>query len=452
MVRIRVRSLSQSGFTFGKNNPFSEELAHRFYSAVLGPDDGAGLDELRERVEKKLKEIFRICLQYRELYTALRGSGVFWELAAEQWDTLDYVSGDDVAAFVEAYRTARERSSQNGAINELSRLVDESIEMHKDMLAIPPAPKFQIALRPSAISQTTQDLTNLSISNSTTATTWPPSHYTEQEVVWFSHDHVLSQVHGLTCRKKPHKAQDLPKIPDAFTHPLDIRLFLAFTALTNFRANRKISLCMTPITFWDDDERKDWYLATGGASKFCWTTWDFCNWAKAEFGRGRDAVVGLCHYVSSKSDFYLYLNADFSKTAPRYSVGILIRRIEKDVYEFIMEDAHYHRVSANPEYYEEKYNVYPNSGMDFKSALLQDVESHFGETSFWHGGDVPNAFKDIGVDNLTDTVSVSCSFVFLAVQGKVPKKDLGQEGWGFSRNVPEKMRYWENDKEGGEKK
>ncbi|KAI0189555.1 hypothetical protein EV127DRAFT_512275 [Xylaria flabelliformis] len=451
MVRTRVRALSQPGFALRKNSPFSEELVHRFYSAVLGPDDGAGLDELRERVEKKLKEIFRICLQYRELYIALRGSGLFWELAAEQWDTLDYVSGDDVAAFVEAYRTARrtalerlERSGQNGTINELSRLADESIEMHKDMLAIPPAPKFQIALRPSAISQTTQDLTNLSISNSTTATTWPPSHYTEQEVVWFSNDHVLSQVHGLTCRKKPRKAEDLPKIPDAFTHPLDIRLFLAFTALTNVRANRKTSLCMTPITFWDDDERKDWYLATGGASKFCWTTWDFCNWAKAEFGRGRDAVVGLCHYHCYTDD------EPWKSFEKSFDPAKHDRR--DDTYEFIMEDAHYHRVSANPKYYEEKYNVYPNSGMDFKSALLQDVESHFGETSFWHGGDVPNAFKDIGVDSLTDTVSVSCSFVFLAVQGKVPKKDLGQEGWGFSRNVPEKMRYWENDKEGGEKK
>ncbi|KAI1744817.1 hypothetical protein F4680DRAFT_455820 [Xylaria scruposa] len=437
MTRIRARALLQPGFSFQGKIPFPKEIALRFYSAVLGLVDKVGPDELRERVKKSLKELFSICYQHRELYTALRGSSVFWELAAEQWETLDYVSGDDVAAFVEGYLAARERCDPNVPGNELSRLADKFIEMRKDMLASPPAPKFEIILRPSAVSQTTQGLTNLSISSSTTTITWPPSHYTEQEVVWFSHDHVLSQIHGLTCRKKPHKVDDLPKIPDAFTHPLDIRLFLAFAALTNFRANRKISLCMTPITFWDDDERKDWYLATGGASKFCWTTWDFCNWAKAEFGRGRDAVVGLCHY---------------SKTAPRYSVGILIRRIENDAYEFIMEDAHYHRVSANPKYYEEKYNVYPNSGMDFKSALLQDVESHFGETSFWHGGDVPNAFKDIGVESLTDTVSVSCSFVLMAVQGKVPKKDLGQEGWGFSRDVPEKMRYWENDKKGYKKK
>ncbi|KAI0474196.1 hypothetical protein F4859DRAFT_82289 [Xylaria cf. heliscus] len=112
-----------------------------------------------------------------------------------------------------------------------------------------------------------------------------------------------------------------------------------------------------------------------------------------------------------------------------------------------MEDAHYHRVSAKTKYYEKKYDVYPNSGMDFKAALLEDVESHFNITSFWHGGDVPNAFEDYGI-SLADTVSVSSSFVVLAVQGKIPRKDLDKEGWGFSRTIPKKMRYWETNKEG----
>ncbi|KAI8945549.1 hypothetical protein F4801DRAFT_594066 [Xylaria longipes] len=430
MGRIRIKALHQPGFSFRGRPPFSnEELATHFYSAVVGRDRAA-LDELRERVEKRLKELFRICLQSREFYTAVRGSDVFWGVVSEQWDTLKHVSSEDVAAFVEAYRTAREDCDPNVPTNELSRLVDEFIEMRTDMLAKDPAQKFKIALRPSAVSQTALGLTNLSIG----ATTWPPSHYTEQEVAWFSHDHVLSQVHGLTCRKKITTALDLPKVPDAYAHPLDVRLFLAFTALVNFRSNRKTSLCMTPIMFWDDDERKDWYWASGGASKFCWTTWDFCQWAKGEFSRGRDAVVGFCQY---------------SKTAPRYSVGILIRKVGKEAYEFIMEDAHYHRVSANPKYHEDKYDVYPNSGMDFKSALLEDVESHFNVTSFWHGGDVPNAFEDLDV-SLPDTVSMSAGFVFLAVQGKIPKQNLGGEGWGFSRNIPEKMRYWENKKEGEE--
>ncbi|KAI1756116.1 hypothetical protein F4782DRAFT_537906 [Xylaria castorea] len=443
MVRLRARALLQPGFSFNGKPPLVNELARQFYSAVLGPDKGVSLDELRERVEKKLKELFRICLQYRELYTALRGSSVFWGFAAEQWDTLEHVSCDDVAAFVETYRTAREGCDPNVPMNELSRLADEFIEMHKDMLAKDPSPKFKIALRPSAISQTTRGLTGLSISKSATATAWPPSHYTEQEVAWFSHDHVLSQIHGLTCRMDLRVVWNLPQIPDAYTHPLDIRLFLAFTALVNFRSVRKTSLCMAPIMFWDDDARKDWYLATGGASKFCWTTWDFCQWAKEEFSRGRNAVVGLCHYHCNAQD------------EPWKCVGILIRKIGREFYEFIMEDAHYHRVSANPKYYEKKHDVYPNTGMDFKSALLEDVKTHFDIASFWHGGDVPNAFKDIDASiTLADTVSVSSSFVYLAVQGKIPRprENLGQKGWGFSRDVPEKMRYWENGKEGEKKK
>ncbi len=99
-----------------------------------------------------------------------------------------------------------------------------------------------------------------------------------------------------------------------------------------------------------------------------------------------------------------------------------------------MEDAHYHRVSSNPDYYEDHYGVYPDSGMDFKSALLQDVQSHFHVTSFWHGGEVPNAFANLGIC-LSDSVSTSCSFVFLAVQEKVPIRQLDQVGWGFSQDI-----------------
>lgn len=54
---------------------------------------------------------------------------------------------------------------------------------------------------------------------------------------------------------------------------------------------------------------------------------------------------------------------------------------------------------------------------------------------------------DLGIC-LRDTVSSSCSFVFLAAQGKVPIQDLYQDGWNFSRGIPEKMRYWdERDEE-----
>ncbi|GAW13583.1 hypothetical protein ANO14919_029700 [Xylariales sp. No.14919] len=116
-----------------------------------------------------------------------------------------------------------------------------------------------------------------------------------------------------------------------------------------------------------------------------------------------------------------------------------------------MEDAHYHRVSSNPDYYEQKYDLYPNSGMDFKSALLQDVLSHFNVTSFWHGGEVPNAFENFGIC-LTDSVSTSCSFVVLAVQGKIPIEGLDKEEWAFSRGVPQKMRYWKSEDEEQEHK
>ncbi|KAI1125244.1 hypothetical protein F5Y10DRAFT_268287 [Nemania abortiva] len=441
LVLSIARALHQPGFSFGRRAVFSnEELTNRFYAAVLGPTDGTGLEELRSNVEKRLKDLFQICLKYREFYNAVRGSNTFWRVAAEQWDTLEHVDSEEVVVFVETYRVAREKSDPSVPVGELARLVDEFIEMHNVMLTQGPMQQFQVTLRPSAMAQSTLGLAHLSIGDSSTACAWPPSYYTEQEVAWLSHEHVLSQVYGLTPQKTPTTASDFPMVPDAYTHPLDIRLFLAFTALANFDSNRKTSLCMAPITFWDDDERKDWYRGSGGASKFCWTTWDFAEWAKEEFKRGREAVVGLCHYhcITTDDEPWKYFEKTFDPA----------QHSRRDIYyyEFVMEDAHYYRVSADPVYWKENYNLKPNSGMDFKSALLQDVESHLGETSFWHGGEVPNAFQDFGI-SLRDSVSTSCSFVYSAVQGKVPVSGLNQEGWDFSREIPKEMRYWENEEE-----
>ncbi|KAI0870472.1 hypothetical protein GGS24DRAFT_492978 [Hypoxylon argillaceum] len=438
MARSEARALRQPGFAFGKRAVFSDhQLATNFFVAVLGPTDGVDIEELRLRVDKALKGLFQICLQYRELYIAMRGTDIFWKLVTEKWDTLELTDSDDVAVFVETYRTAREKCDPGVPAGELAGLVDEFIEMYNFMRTQGPMKQFQVDLRPSAMSQTTLGLSNLTIGHSKTTTRWPPPFYTEQEVAWLSHDHVLSQVYGLTPQKSLTKASDFPKIPDAYTHPLDIRLFLAFTALTSFSSDRNVSLCMTPVTFWDDDERKDWYQASGGVSKFCWTTWDFAEWAKEEFKRGRKAVVGLSHYHCLADD-----------DEPWKCVGMMIRKCAGGSYEFIMEDAHYHRVSANPEYYKKKYNVHLNTGMDTKAAIVEDIQSHFNISSFWHGGEVPNAFKDVGI-SLADSVSTSCSFVYLAVQGKVPLSNLDQDGWNLSRNIPEELNYKkENEGEG----
>ncbi|KAI1277888.1 hypothetical protein F5Y07DRAFT_388214 [Xylaria sp. FL0933] len=434
MTGLRLKALHQPGFALKRASRWNQQLATRLYTATLGPtDNGGDIEDLRLSVEKRLVEIFRICIQSRAFYNAVGGSEIFWNFASEHWDTAEHVDSDEVAAFVETYRAARESCGPGAQHGKLSDIVDEFIEMHKKMIARGPAHHSRIILRPAKLSPAF--IGDPVVRDSDPATTqWPPSHFTEQEIIWFSHDHILSQIYGVTSDTNITKAAQLPRVPDAYTHPLDIRLFLAFTALANFRSDRKVSLCMAPVTFWDDDERRDWYRATGGASKFCWTTWEFCQWAKDEFSRGREAVVGLSH---------------FSKTAPRYSVGMLIRKLENDSYEFIMEDAHYYRVSSDPDYYEDNFGVHSDSGMDFKSALLQDVVSHFNVTSFWHGGEVPNAFATLGI-GLPDSVSTSCSFVYLAVQDKIPTYDLDQ-GWSFSRNVPEGMRYWGNgnSREGG---
>jgi hypothetical protein len=83
--------------------------------------------------------------------------------------------------------------------------------------------------------------------------------------------------------------------------------------------------------------------------------------------------------------------------------------------------------------------------VDFKSAVVEDVQRHFRITSFWYGGYVPNAFEKWGI-KLPDVVSRSCSFIYLAAQGKVPELlYLNRDGWLFSRGAPKDINFDEEE-------
>ncbi|KAJ3577985.1 hypothetical protein NPX13_g2584 [Xylaria arbuscula] len=420
-------------------------------TAILIPHCDADRKSLDSLAEQKLRQLFQICLRSRTFYLAARGKNVFWQFASEHWDTFGYVSPEEAENFIDSCVACRERWSIGRTRGESARLLDEFVRMHEEMLARGAKRRYRIAIRPSSISLALRKNTRRSTScvSPATAALWPPEHFTKQEVAWLCHDHIISQLYGITFDTKLTKAGQFPQIPNANAHPLDIRLFLAFTALVNFDSHRNTSICMAPITFWDDDERRDWYRATGGAARFCWTTWEFSQWAKNEFRRGREAVAGLCHFVSpdlpnlSSSSLMSHSTQHCAtEDEPWKCVGVLIRKVGNDSYQLVMEDAHHHRVSAKPGYYGDTYGGYADTGMDFKAALLEDVATLFNITAFWHGGDVPNAFEGLGIC-LRDTVSSSCSFVFLAAQGKVPTQDLSEEGWEFSQNIPEQMTYWE---------
>ncbi|KAI8631838.1 hypothetical protein F5Y19DRAFT_492791 [Xylariaceae sp. FL1651] len=288
MEETVIKALLQPGFAFMQKAPFGTELATRFYSAVLGPIENENVEELRARVDKQMKQLFRICLDRRDFYIAVRGSNIFWEVVNEQWDALEFTDPLDVAAFVETYLAARERCDARVPTSDLAHLADSLIEMRRVVLMLAPARHFEINLRPKN-------------SANTRIRQWPPSLYSAREVAWFTPEHIIDQLYGLSWGKILDP-KEIPKIPDASMHPLDVHLFLCWTALTWYRSTRRISaLFMVPITFQDDSERKDWYKATGGASKLCATISEFGMFAKGEFSSGRQAVIGLCHFVSPAS-------------------------------------------------------------------------------------------------------------------------------------------------------
>ncbi|KAI0388866.1 hypothetical protein F5Y17DRAFT_463292 [Xylariaceae sp. FL0594] len=445
MVSAQMKALRQPGFSFGRSLPFKGEVMALFDAAVIGPVRDVKTEDLKAGVNKRMMQLFELCLQNDVFYRASRGSDVFWDLVNEQWEIIEYTDGKSAAAFADGYRAAREKSDSGVPIGELSDLVDKFIDMRQETMALAPAEKFEINIPRPAMTILTHALARMGVNTpavnpKTEVGQWPPAHFNEQEVAWLCSEHLLSQLYGLTTAKQVKQASDFPKIPGCYTHPLDVRLFLAFTALTNLGPDRKMSLCMAPISFWDDDERKDWHKASGGASKLSWTTWEFCQWAQKEFKNGREAVAGFC---------YFHIMGKSAEPWKHYedSAGVLLRKLKENSYELVFEDGYYTLITNFKDKYEKDGHTADN-GMDFKSAMVEDIQRHFRLTSVWYGGYPPNTFTKYGIEvaSLNETVCRSCSFVYMAARNEVPELYLSRPGWDFSTDVPEYIAYEEEEK------
>ncbi|KAI0404115.1 hypothetical protein F4802DRAFT_598521 [Xylaria palmicola] len=354
------------GFSLPGVAPFpTTDLEARFYQAVVGPASTVSVEygesnPFQSGVRMRLEEIFGICLQASELYMGMRDLEPFWRLASEYWGTLEPLEWAETAGIVEAYRAAREKCKPNRQANRLRlpRLVDSFITVHSTRLEQGPIQKFIV---PSLCS-------------------WLPPSYTEQEVAWLYNDYVLPQAERINFIGTITSAEDIPTVPDMYAHPLDVRLFLAFTSLVNLSNTPEAAICMAPITFEDVYERRAWYQATGGASKHCWTVPEFVQWADKELRHRRLIVIGLCHFHC------------FGQNNP---------------WEAFEE-------SFDPAQHGE-YDLDVNKARDFKAALEDNLMEYFPKCLICRVKDVPNVFEQYDI-KYEDTVSKTCNYIFFIAQ------------------------------------
>ncbi|RYP57850.1 hypothetical protein DL771_011405 [Monosporascus sp. 5C6A] len=305
MVKVNKRAFKLSGFTFGEGQIFeTHETTEKVYNAMIDQANkpASDLASLKQQVEDRMEKLFQIGVEQIEVYKASHGGDLFFTMIAEEFEGLAALDPSDIEQIFSVYMAARGRYRGTAAATKLVNLVDTFRSARAEVEATPHEHIFDLAYRPTSADRArmglVESLAGLQISSSSSSTpsspavTWPPTYFNPQEKVWLCDSRIRWQLYG-KGRQEPSDASDVPALPSRFAHPTDVKLYLAWLALTTFNPTScNWSLYMTPIGFLDGKDRKDWFHATGGASKTYSTLPEFITYAKGLFNT-RSVVAGF---------------------------------------------------------------------------------------------------------------------------------------------------------------
>ncbi|KAI1860505.1 hypothetical protein JX265_009904 [Neoarthrinium moseri] len=295
-----AKSFRQAGFQFGIGLVFSnaDTLKH-VHTATVGPFDHIETGvKTRQRVSRdSLVRLFQTMKGKEMLYKALRDTKVFWDTVSVNWEILEDLSAEDVRVVAITFIQGRKAfnddrrlclSSRNQK-TPLTEAVDVWMAIHDEVSALEPPKSFELTLRHPPLDTTIHQ-----------AKVWPPQYLNAQECAWISDDHIENQLQARqgSFPFTPKSGKDIPRIPHNVAFPQDIKLFLCWAVLARYAPSvSKFSLFMAPIAFRDEDDRKDWYLATGSLPKRHATIGEFFDYAMNMLEEeGRELVVGMMTY------------------------------------------------------------------------------------------------------------------------------------------------------------
>ncbi|TPX08071.1 uncharacterized protein E0L32_010271 [Thyridium curvatum] len=315
--RVLGRAFRPPGFYFepGKSVHYrgNKEL---IFVSIAGPDRrDITVDELRERVAGRITQIFATCVEYKDLYVAVRGEELYWQTVAQKFNSDAGFSDLPWALLkelVEKYVKARKayHSRPDAPATDLTEVVDRFIALHHETSNLPPsAGLLQLAVRtdPSdanamsdslptaALPGSTADTTDLTPSEADLASVstepWPPGHFPSEDQVFLTHQYIRS-LHGITPESR--NAQDRkPGIPTGHSSPFQLRLILAYMALVNKGPEDTWCLYLLPIAFDDNRERQIWFRHSNRMSKQFQTTKAFLEYSQAMFASGREMTIAM---------------------------------------------------------------------------------------------------------------------------------------------------------------
>ncbi|RYO84193.1 hypothetical protein DL766_008275 [Monosporascus sp. MC13-8B] len=309
MVKANKRAFKQPGFTFGEGEIFeSRQTTENVYHAMIGANasnSDVDLATLKQRVGSRVENLFNVALEQIDVYNATRGGAQFFKMIAEEFDALAPLELTEIEEIFSVYIAARERYKGFVGETPLMALVDRFREAVCAVRSASPSTSVELVYRPSTVDgaqmelldafddlRISEDAPQPSASSSSAEAPWPPTYFNLQEKIWLCDSQIRWQLYG-TGQMQPSDASDIPTLPDRYSHPIDVKLYLVWLALTNYSPTLSDwGLYMSPIGFLDAEDRKDWYLATGGASRRYSTIGEFITYAKGLFNT-RSVAAGF---------------------------------------------------------------------------------------------------------------------------------------------------------------
>ncbi|KAI0124058.1 hypothetical protein BJ170DRAFT_598381 [Xylariales sp. AK1849] len=463
MSRFVASSFRHLGFAFGGGNIFpSTETLNRIHLAVIGPlsEDDTDRNQRQIQAVDSVATLFKLLKKNEALYKALGDHDVFWNHIASEWTHLRDLESTDVKLIAKVYIKGRKASTVKNKTTILIRAVDAWIPVHDEVAAMPPRQTLTLTMRPAHLDATIANLNNLSIAGENDGKTWPPSYLNIQELTWISERHVASQLQDGLARRLPlpfHPTShaDFPALPENFGYPADYQLFLCFCGVSQFDPkDSRWALFMAPISFMDANDRKDFFLATGGLSKKLATIPEFYDYAKEMIVKQkRDLVIGMLTYWQDRPGAYTKGYEQDKKPGEtrdkywvtrcqKYAVGLAVRKKPNGGLQLIIYDMDYPNMSQHleqPNTGNENFDELIVNMREWREAVLEEAKETFGGSiEVWMGGKKPVLIeKDFSwMIRHRDSISHTSAWIWDTLKGHFPDTtNADMVRWGYVEQV-----------------
>lgn len=411
-------ALKLPGLFFGPGELFSSrQSAQQAYHALLGDSDARkklSLDAAKLQVSSRTTQLFQLCLDHQGLYTAVRGGNLFWDTIATHWDVSCDLSGVDVEEIVGVFTNAF-NVYKGGIQTPLTQSIRQWTTIAQGVTQMAPAAQLQIPHHPHPVAAASSDLEGLHIGPAQQPIDqgkWPDLYFNHRELAWMSDVGIRDQLAGVVPFQ-PQRAQQLPAIPNAYSHPLSTKLFLCFCALANYKQAAPWALHMNPIAFLGPASRRQWYNATGSLSKMQSTLEEFVDYAReATQNEGRSVVCGMFtnwkgtpqtvtgSYPQESNQPHSELWVQLCK---RSGVVIVLFRLDGN--------SGFRLAIFDPTMaYQHLQEPMTMQGNAWKADIVKVMKESFHISEVWQGGITSGALSELGIP-LNDSVELCCGFI-----------------------------------------